>query len=130
MIDTISAPNSLRLPRVIIVDDTPQVRQDLCLLLQLTNQMEVIGEAASGSEAIQKAEVLHPDVMVIDLKMPDMDGCQVTRIIKTLGLADRVVILSIHADPEDIECTLIAGADAYIQKGGDISNLVKAITGS
>jgi two-component system, NarL family, response regulator LiaR len=124
-----SSPNP-HLPRVIIADDIPQVRQDLHLLLQLTGEVEVIGEAASGQEAIQQAEALHPEVMVIDLKMPEMDGCQVTRTIKALGLADRVVILSIHADPEDIERALKAGADAYIQKGADLSILVRAITGS
>jgi DNA-binding NarL/FixJ family response regulator len=124
-----SSPNHPLL-RVIIADDMPQVRQDLHLLLQLTGQVEVIGEAASGQEAIQQAEALHPDVMVIDLKMPAMDGCQVTRAIKALGLASRVVILSIHANPEDIERALKAGADAYIQKGADLSILVRAIKGS
>lgn len=116
--------------RVLVVDDIPQVRQDLSLLLQLTDQIEVIGEASSGTEAIHQAEALHPDVMVIDLIMPDMDGCQVTRQVKTKGLTNRVVILSIHADPKDIECTLKAGADAYIQKGTDLANLVRAIRGS
>jgi NarL family two-component system response regulator LiaR len=124
-----SSPNHPLL-RVIVADDIPQVRQDLHLLLQLTGEVEVIGEAASGQEAIQQAEALHPDVMVIDLKMPEMDGCQVTRTIKALGLADRVVILSIHADPEDIERALKVGADAYIQKGADLSILVRAIIGS
>ena len=115
--------------RVIIADDVPQVRQDLHLLLQLTGDFEVIGEAASGWEAILQAEALHPDVMVIDLIMPDMDGCQVAHAIKAFGLANRVVILSIHANPEDIERALQAGADAYIQKGADLSILVRAITG-
>ena len=124
-----SSPNHPLL-RVIIADDIPQVRQDLHLLLQLTGEVEVIGEAASGWEAILQAEALHPDVMVIDLIMPDMDGCQVSYAIKAFGLANRVVILSIHANPEDIERALKAGADAYIQKGADLSILVKAITGS
>jgi DNA-binding NarL/FixJ family response regulator len=126
---TTSTPNHHPL-RVIVADDVPQVRQDLHLLLQLTGEVEVIGEAASGWEAILQAETLHPDVMVIDLLMPDMDGCQVTYAIKAFGLANRVVILSIHAEPEDIERALKAGADAYIQKGADLSVLVKAITDS
>ena len=116
--------------RVIVADDIPQVRQDLHLMLQLTGEVDVIGEAASGWEAILQAETLHPDVMVIDLIMPDMDGCQITHAIKAFGLANRVIILSIHANPEDIERALKAGADAYIQKGEDLSILVKAITGS
>ena len=116
--------------QVLIADDVPQVRQDLHLLLQLTGKVEVIGEAASGWEAILQAEALHPDVMVIDLIMPDMDGCQVDHTIKAFGLANRVITLSIHANPENIERALNAGADAYIQKGADLSILVKAITGS
>jgi NarL family two-component system response regulator LiaR len=126
---TTSTPNHHPL-RVIVADDIPEVRQDLHLLLQLTGDVEVIGEAASGWEAILQAEALHPDVMVIDLIMPDMDGCQVAHTIKAFGLANRVVILSIHANPEDIERALKSGADAYIQKGADLSILVKAITGS
>jgi DNA-binding NarL/FixJ family response regulator len=116
--------------RVIIADDIQQVRQDLHLRLQLTGEVEVIGEAASGWEAILQAEALHPDAMVIDLIMPDMDGCQVACAIKAHQLANRVVILSIHANPEDIERALKAGADAYIQKGEDFAKLVKALQGS
>jgi DNA-binding NarL/FixJ family response regulator len=126
---TTSTPNPHPL-RVIIADDVPEVRHDLHLALQLTGKVEVIGEAASGWEAILQAEALHPDVMVIDLIMPDMDGCQVARAIKAFGLAQRVVILSIHSNPEDIERALKTGADAYIQKGEDFSILVRAITGS
>ena len=130
MADTVQTSSPTPLLRVIIADDIPQVRQDLHLALQLTGKVEVIAEAASGWEAILQAEMLHPDVMVIDLLMPDMDGCQVTRTIKTFGLAERVVILSIHANPEDIARALETGADAYIQKGDDLSILVKAITGA
>lgn len=126
---TISTPNHQPL-RVIVADDVPEVRQDLHLLLQLTGKVEVIGEAASGWEALLQAEKLRPDVMVIDLILPDMDGCQVAYAIKAHGLAKRVVMLSIHANPEDIERALQSGADAYIQKGEDLSILVRAITGS
>jgi len=115
-------------PRVLIVDDMPQVRQDLGLLLQLTNQMEVVGEAANGLEAVKQAEALHPDVVVIDLVMPEMDGCQATRLIKERGLAGKVIMLSIHADANFIENSLKAGADAYIQKGAELSSLIRAIT--
>ena len=130
MINTVSTSSPNHNLRVIVADDVPEVRQDLHLALQLTGEVEVIAEAASGWEAILQAEALHPDVMVIDLIMPDMDGCQVSYAIKAFGLANRVVILSIHANPEDIERALKAGADAYIQKGADLSILVRAITGS
>ena len=129
MSDRIPTPTpNRRLPRVLIVDDMPQVRQDLRLLLQLSNQLEVVGEAANGLEAIRQAEALHPDVVVIDLVMPEMNGCQATRLIKERGLASKVIVLSIHADSDYIERTLNAGADAYIQKGADFSILMRAIT--
>ncbi len=125
-----SAPSLKQHPlRTLIVDDVPQVRQDLHLLLQLTGELEVVGEAASGWEAILQAEALRPDVMVIDLLMPYMDGCQVAHAVKTFGLAERVVIFSIHSNPEDIERALEAGADAYVQKSEDLTSLVKAIQG-
>jgi DNA-binding NarL/FixJ family response regulator len=129
MSDPIPASSSFpHLPRVLIVDDMPQVRQDLRLLLQLSNQLEIVGEAANGLEAIRQAEALHPDVIVIDLVMPEMDGCQATRLLKERGLASKVIVLSIHADPDYIESSLKAGADAYIQKGADFSILIRAIT--
>ena len=129
MMDQFPASNpNPSFPRVLIVDDMPQVRQDLGLLLQLTNQMEVVGEAANGLEAVRQAEALHPDVVVIDLVMPEMDGCQATRLIKERGLAGKVIMLSIHADANFIENSLKAGADAYIQKGAELSSLIRAIT--
>jgi len=113
--------------RVLIVEDVPQVRQELRLLLKLTNGLEVVGEARNGQEAIQQAELLIPDVIIMDLEMPILDGLQATHQIKRRKLAKRVVILSIHSKPEDISRAKQAGADDFIQKGDSYSTLIDAI---
>ena len=113
--------------RVLIVDDMPQVRGELRVLLQISNEVEVIGEAENGQDAIKQAELLHPDVIIMDMEMPVLDGLQATIQIKRLKLARRVVILSVHSEPEDICRAMQAGADIFIQKGSLYSTLMEAI---
>ena len=112
---------------VLIVDDNLQVRQELRRLLELTEGMVVVGEAGDGQEAILQAEQLHPDVIIMDLEMPILDGLQATRQIKQRKIAKRVVILSVHSEPEDLERAMQAGADAYIQKGSPYFTLIASI---
>ena len=112
---------------VLIVDDMPQVRQELRQLLQLSDGIEVVGEASDGQEAILQAERLHPDVVIMDLEMPTLDGLQATCQIKQRKLAGRVVILSVHSEPEDLDRAMQAGADAFIQKGSPYSTLIESI---
>jgi len=116
-----------RLIRVLIVDDMPQVRQELRLLLQLSNEVEIVGEAGDGQEAINQAELLQPDVVVMDLEMPILDGLQATLQIKQRKVAKRVVILSVHSEPEDLDRAMQAGADAFVQKGSPYSTLIESI---
>ncbi len=113
--------------RVLIVDDNPQVRVDLRVLLQLSNEIEVVGEASDGQEAIQQAEQLHPDVVIMDLEMPILDGLQATQQIKGRLLARRIVILSVHSERDDIERAMQAGADAFVQKGSSYITLIESI---
>ena len=113
--------------RVLIVDDNPQVRVDLRVLLQLSNEIEVVGEASNGQEAIQQAEQLHPDVVIMDLEMPTLDGLHATQQIKGRLLARRIVILSVHSGRDDIERAMQAGADAFVQKGSSYITLFESI---
>ena len=113
--------------RVLIVDDMPQVRQDLRLLLQISNDIEVVGEAGDGQQAIIQAEQLHPDVVIMDLEMPLLDGLDATAQIKKRKLAKRVVILSVHSEPADVTRALQAGADSFVQKGSPYDTLMEAI---
>jgi DNA-binding NarL/FixJ family response regulator len=120
--------------RVLIVDDLEQVREGLVTLLKLSSdrtgtRIVVIGEAKTGSEAVQQARGLHPDVILMDLEMPVMDGYEATRQIKTGQSAVRVVILSIHTGPEEQLRARAAGADAFITKGASYQSLLDAILG-
>jgi DNA-binding NarL/FixJ family response regulator len=125
-------PGFMKSIRVLIVDDLPQVRQGLASLLHLAAKrvipvIEVIGEAQNGYEAIQQAQALHPDVILMDLEMPIMDGYEATRQIKANRLAPRVIILSIHADLEDQQRAWEAGADDFIAKDTGYEILLNAI---
>jgi DNA-binding NarL/FixJ family response regulator len=117
----------LPLIRVLIVDDVEQVRSDLRFLLQVSGEVQVVGEAGDGRQALQQAQLLHPDVVLMDLEMPVLNGLQATSEIKQQGLANRVVILSVHTDPEDITLAMQAGADCFVQKGSSYATLMQAI---
>ncbi len=113
--------------RVLIVDDMPQVSRDLHQFLDLTGAMDIVGEATNGLDAIRLAAELAPDVVVMDLEMPGMDGFEATRQIKERRLAPRVVILSVHADPEYVDRARAVGADEFVVKGANFKVLVRAI---
>lgn len=112
---------------VLIVDDMPQVRQELHKLLELSGIVEVVGEASNGLQAISLSEKLSPDVVIMDLEMPEMDGFQATLQIKDRHLAKRVVVLSVHTEVKDIERALQAGADAFVLKGADLKSILNAL---
>ena len=125
-------PKIMKTIRVLIVDDLPQVRQGLASVLQLAARkaepgIEVAGEAQNGYEAIGRAQTLHPDVILMDLEMPVMDGFEATRQIKERGLAERVVVLSLHADSDNLERARQAGADVFIDKASRFTTLMSAI---
>ncbi len=108
----------------------PQVRQGLATLLDLAARrisLKVIGEASNGSEAVQLARELQPDVVLMDLEMPILDGFEATRQIKTLLPAVRVVILSLHAGPEEVQSAREAGADGFVTKGASYETLLNTI---
>src|SRR5512147_2001266 len=84
--------------RILIVDDVPQVRRELRTLLPLLAAIEIVGEAENGQSAIELAFTLRPDVIILDVEMPLMDGLEATRLIKQQCPASRIIILSIHDD--------------------------------
>jgi DNA-binding NarL/FixJ family response regulator len=119
--------------RVLIVDDVTQVRQDLHTVLTLAggsyeeNQIEIVGEAANGLEAIRQADALQPDVVLMDLEMPVLDGYQAARQIKSLCQTCRVIALSIHDYQSARQEAFQAGMDGFIVKGAPVETLVRAI---
>jgi DNA-binding NarL/FixJ family response regulator len=128
MTNTSASPNPGFHPlRVLLVDDAARVRCELRQLLELSNNLEIVGEAGDGSEAVRLAFELSPDVIVMDLEMPGMDGCEATRFIKTQQPATRVIILSIHSSPDMRQRARVAGADGFIVKGASYQTLINAI---
>jgi len=115
--------------RLLIVDDSQHVREDLRRLLELTDQVKVVGEAKDGADALRQAESLRPETVLMGLEMPVLDGWEATRRIKARNLADRVVVLTIHVDQKSTDGALRAGADAILPKGAELEEILAAISG-
>lgn len=113
--------------RVVLVDDHTVVRVGLKAVLSKASDIDVIGEAASGDEAIALAKRLEPDVMVMDVTMAGSDGVAATRAISELGLASRVLVLTMHTEEEYLLEVLKAGGAGYILKSAADRDLVDAI---
>lgn len=113
--------------KVLIVDDMPQVRQDLRTFLNLTLDIEVVGEAANGIEAIRQTEILKPDVILMDLEMPQLDGYQASRKIKTNDPQCKIIALSIHGGNTERQQALLYGIDYFVIKGEPLEDLIKTI---
>jgi two-component system response regulator NreC len=113
--------------RVLLADDHAVLRSGLRALLNLEPDMEVVGEAASGRQAVELAQTLQPDVIVMDISMPEMDGLAAARAIQELGLPLHVVMLTVHAEEAYLFQTLEAGASGYVLKSSADRELMDAI---
>lgn len=112
---------------VLIADDMPQVRQDLSLLLQLTGEFEMIGEATNGREAVEKTGQLHPDLVLMDLEMPIMDGYHAAKEIRTRWPDCIVIALSVHSGTSERERARRCGVNSFIEKGTPLEMILKTI---
>jgi DNA-binding NarL/FixJ family response regulator len=117
----------MNLTRVLIVDDVEQVRWDLRTLLTLSGGLEIVGEAANGLEAIRLAESLRPDVVLMDLEMPVLNGYEATRLIRTLCPSCRIVALTVHGYSEARLKASRSGVDAFIVKGAPVESILQTI---
>ena len=113
--------------RVLLVDDHMVVRAGLRALLESTGRIDVVGEASSGEEAVEKARILEPDIVIMDLAMPGMDGVHATRRITELGLEAKVLVLTIHDEDEFLVPALNAGAAGFLNKSVADTDLMGAI---
>ena len=113
--------------KVLLADDHTIVRKGLCSLLEGEADIEVIGEAENGREAIKLAEKLHPDIVVMDISMPGLNGLEATRQLKKHLPEIKILILTMHANEEYVFQTLQAGAEGYLVKKAAPSELVLAI---
>ena len=113
--------------RILIVDDIPQVREDLRTLLTLAGDIEVVGVAMNGLDGVRQVDVIRPEVVLMDLEMPVLDGYEATRQIKTLDPACRIIALTVHDDEEARHKAIQAGVDDFIVKGAPLENLLQTI---
>ena len=115
--------------RVAVVDDHQIVRDGLVALLGALDGMEVVGTAADGREALHVVEETTPDVVVMDIQMPELDGIEATRFITGRQPAPRVVMLTMNEDDDTVLSAIRAGASGYLLKGSgaeEVSNAVRA----
>ncbi|MDF2530735.1 MAG: DNA-binding response regulator [Clostridia bacterium] len=112
---------------ILIADDHSIVREGLKQLLDLEEDFKVIGQASNGIETIEKVTQLKPDVLLLDINMPVMNGINALKKIKEDGLSTNVVILTLHEDREYLLETMQIGATGYILKDSDSATLYKAI---
>jgi two-component system, NarL family, nitrate/nitrite response regulator NarL len=120
-------PASKELIRVLLVDDHPVVRHGLRACLRPNSRVAIIGEACNGKEALIQAKELSPDVVLMDIEMPQMDGLLATEILRKQNPKIRVVILSMHSHPEYVMRIIKSGANGYVLKGAPAEELVRAI---
>jgi NarL family two-component system response regulator LiaR len=113
--------------RVLIVDDHAVVRSGLSAFLLACDELELVGEAASGEEAVRKCRELAPDVVLMDLIMPGMNGAEATRAIREICPEVQVIALTSFKDDDLMQKTLQAGAIGYLFKNVSADELVKAI---
>jgi DNA-binding NarL/FixJ family response regulator len=112
--------------RVLIADDHPSHADLLRLILSTDERVEVVGAAANGLQAVEMAEELEPDLVLMDLEMPVMNGLEATRILTERGGA-RVILLTGSSSTADVDSALTAGALAYLPKGIDSSTLLEHV---
>jgi len=113
--------------RILLADDHAIVRQGLKLLIDNQSDMEVVGEAADGHHALEQAKASKPNVIVIDISMPGMNGLVATRTLKQLQPDVAIVALTRHDDDRYLEELLRAGASGYVLKQSDPSEFLRAI---
>jgi len=113
--------------RVLVADDHPAFRRGLELMLVECDDLDVVGMVESGARAVELAGSLTPDVVLMDLRMPDLDGIEATRRITTRAPAPAVVVLTMFEDDDSVFAAMRAGARGYLLKGADQEEIVRAI---
>src|SRR5215831_6235006 len=113
--------------RLLIADDERLFRQSLRILLETAKDIKVVAEAADGQEAVMKARETAPDIALLDVRMPKMDGIKAAKLISTLVPQTKILMLSIHDDDEKVLSAIKAGAKGYVLKDTDRAEFIEII---
>ena len=113
--------------RILIVDDHPMVREGLRGMLSTASNLEVVGEAGTAHDAVAQAQALQPDVILLDIQLPDMDGVTALPQLKSVAATARVLMVTMHEDTAYMFQAVMAGAAGYILKGVHRHELLTAI---
>jgi len=113
--------------KILIAEDHPLFRSGVRNLLKTTSDLEVVGEAANGEDALALAETLQPDLVLMDIRMPDLNGIETTRIIKERFPNIEVLILTMFRDDESVFTAMRAGAKGYVLKDAEEDELLQSI---
>ena len=121
------AISKMKRTRILLADDHAVVRQGFKMILGAQADMEIVGEAANGREAVELAAELHPDIVVMDVAMPELNGIEATRRLTAANPHIRVIALSMHKDSVYVREILRAGARGYLLKDVSLDQLVNAV---
>lgn len=113
--------------RLLIVDDHPIVREGLASMLRREEDIDVVGRAASGSEAIALFDDTNPDLVLLDMTLPDLNGVEVITAVRRQAPSARFIVFSVHGREDEVYRALHAGARAYIQKDVELGELLSVI---
>ncbi|MFC4104128.1 response regulator transcription factor [Paenibacillus xanthanilyticus] len=113
--------------RIVIAEDHPMFRNGVRSLLATIDGMEVVGEAATGEEAVAQAEKLMPDLILMDIRMPGMNGIEATQVIKEQYPSINILILTMYRDDQSVFTAMRVGAKGYVLKDADEEELLQAI---
>ncbi|MCT4607247.1 MAG: response regulator transcription factor [Marinisporobacter sp.] len=113
--------------KVLIADDHALMRQGLKQIIELEEDIKVVALAADGEDTIKKSQQYKPDVILLDINMPNMNGIQALRRLKDMGTDSKIIMLTIHDDREYLFETINIGASGYVLKDAESASLIKAI---
>ena len=113
--------------RILIADDHPIFRRGLCDVITSDSSLRLVGQAGNGTEALQLIEELRPDIAILDVHMPGLDGLQVARRLMSNRSPAKVVLLTMHEDEDMLNAALNLGISAYVLKENAVEDLVRAV---
>jgi two-component system, NarL family, response regulator NreC len=119
--------NDMERIRILVAEDHDVFRKGIRSLIEKVPDMEIAGEAVDGQDAVRKARELEPDIVIMDVIMPGMNGIEATRIIRNAGIKTKILTLSLHSDREYIAGMLKAGSSGYLLKDSAFQELIEAV---